>query len=41
MTVNRAEGYIEVAHAVNEKEDTKISRYNIGDQFKYQHLYKQ
>ena len=40
MTVNREEGYIEVAHAVDPKSDTKITRYNVGGRFRYQHLYK-
>ena len=40
MVVNREEGYIEVAHAVSPKTDTKITRYEIGDRFRYQHLYK-
>ena len=40
MTVNREEGYIEVAHAVDPSSDTKITRYNVGGRFRYQHLYK-
>lgn len=38
--VNYEECYVEVAHAVSEQEDTKISRYYCGDSFKYEHLYK-
>lgn len=40
MTTNIEQCYIEVAHAVSEQEDTKISRYYCGEEFKYQHLYK-
>ena len=40
MSTNRTECYIEVAHAVSEQEDTKISRYYCGEEFRYQHLYK-
>lgn len=38
--VNKEQCYIEVAHAVSEQEDTKISRYNCGESFRYEHLYK-
>ena len=40
MTVNYEQCFIEVAHAVNVYEDTKISRYVCGQPISYEHLHK-
>lgn len=40
MEVNYEKCYLDVAHAVSEQLDTKITRYYCGTEFNYQHLYK-